>query len=388
MNTLTVKKLQELVKRALTEERAVEALRVEVNRVLGPTVVAEGKVEVIAEMANDRIDVLERTGQVSRLIFKPSVMTRFLDHTNPEVRKFAARVVPQKFLINMIDDKNSGVRAAVARRLPLRIVGEMLEKFPHDDEVRLIVKQKKLAEAGIKSPTVEPIARDPVENKKRLGDAVKQDDGAELSETWYRECALRFMLDYGTNIEYNWEELLARRYCASVKATSGVEIDESRLLKAIKELIKEREERTLERSALKETLAWLKGQDEHELLSETAAMPVISDDVDSVRALVEGNLSSSTYIDRANTLFCVQHATIPAGIRKYRLGERNARAEMVPTVGKLPLGHGFRAIDERALDLYCKHWNDRQQLQGEPLKLEWSNHPDNANKISFNVILR
>src|SRR5262249_30072329 len=124
-----------------------------------------------------------------------------------------------------------------------------------------------------------------------------------------------------------------------------------------------------------------------ELLQE-AAMPVISKDVDEVRDLVEGNLTPTTYLSEASRLFKVQEATVPAGIRKYRLGERNAKPEQVPVIGYLPHGRGFRAVAERALDMYCAHWNDRQQLQGEPLKLEWSNHPESVNKISFNVILR
>ena len=385
---LRLEELQRVVKRALDEERAVEALRVEVNRVLGPAVIAEGKAEQIAEAANDRIDVLERTGRASALSFKPSVMARFLDHNHPEVRKFAARVVPEKFLGRLMGDKSHAVRAAVARRVPIGAVREMLKKFPKDDQVRVIYKERRLEEAGLPKPEEQPMGHDPVEDAERLGDSVKQDEGAELSETWYREKALRFMMDYGTNIEDNWEELLARRYCASIKQTSGVEIDESKLLKAIKECLKEREDRALERSALKETLAWLKGQEEHELLSESAAMPIISEEADEVRDLVEGNLTPTTFISEANRLFRVQESTIPAGIRKHRLGERNAKVETIPVIGRLPHGRGFRAIDERALDAYCKHWNDRQQLQGEPLKLEWSNHPEDINKISFNVILR
>ncbi len=387
MNILTVKKLQELVKRAVDEERAVETLRTEVSRVLGPAVIAEGKAEQVAEAANDRIDALERTGRSSRLAFRPSVMIKWLDHTHPEVRKFAARVVPEKFLSKMINDRSDTVRAAVARRLPVGAVREMLKRFPQDDQIRVIYRAKRLAEAGIKQPKEEPLGHDPVEDAERLGDSVKQADGLELSELWYRERAIRFMADYGTNIEDNWEELAARRYAARVRATSGVEIDESKLLKAIKELIKEREDRAMDRSALKETLAWLKAQEEHKLLQESA-MPVISTDVDPVRELVEGNLTPSTYIDEANMLFKVKESTLPSGIRKHRLGERNARSTTVPCVARLPHNEGFRAIDERALDVYCRHWNDRQELQGEPLKLEWSNHPDLIGKVSFNVILR
>lgn len=384
---LKLEELERVVKRAVDEERAADALRLEVNRVLGPAVIAEGRVEHVAAAANDRIDVLERTGRSTRLAFKPSVMIKWLDHNSPEVRKFASRVVPERFLDRMVNDRSDVVRAAVARRLPLGAVREMLKRFPKDDQVRVIYKEKRLNEAGIKQPTEEPMGHDPVEDAERLGDVIKQDEGSDLSEAWYDQRALRFMQDYGGNIEDAWEELTARRYAASLKMTSGVEIDESKLLKAIKKLIKEREDRALERSALKETIAWLKRQEERELLSE-AAMPVISIDDDPVRDLVEGKLSPATFIDEANALFRVQESTVPPGIRKHRLGERNARWSTVPVIGRLPHNNGFRAIDERALDMYCEAWNSRQQLQGEPMRLEWSTHPDQVGKVSFNVVLR
>lgn len=385
---LRLRELQSVVKRVVDEERAAATLRAEVNRVLGPAVIAEGRVEVVAKMANDRIDVLERTGRASRLAFKPSVMVKWLNHASPEVRKFAARVVPEKFLTRMTCDKDSAVRAAVARRLSVGAVSEMLKKFPRDDELRVIYRQKKLAEAGIKQPAEEPLGHDPVEDAERLGDSAKQDDGAELSEQWYRDRALKFMMDYGGNIEDAWEEVTARRYCASLKATSGIEVDEAKLLKAIKELIKERENRALERSALKETLAWLKGQEERELLTETVVMPVISEETDPVRELVEGNLTPSTFIDKAGRLFRIQSSTLPADIQKRCLGDRGGGQEQVPVVGYLPHGRDFRAIDERALDMYCEAWNGRQMLQGEPLRLEWAPHPDCVGKISFTCVLR
>lgn len=383
---MRLEELQKVVKQALTEERAADAFRAEINRVLGPSVIAEGRIEQIAEAANDRIDVLERTGRATRLAFKPSVMVRWLDHNSPEVRKFATRIVPEKFLARMATDRSDVVRAAAAKRLPIGAVREMLKRFPKDDQVRVIYKERRIAEAGVKQPKTVDEPFD-MYGEDRLGDAVKQDEGSELSELWYREKAMKFMADYGTNIEDNWEEVLAHRYVSSVKATEGVELDEKKLLKAIKEQIKEREDRALERDALKETLAWLKGQEESELMQESA-MPVIEDVDDPVRDLIESNLSPSTFISTANSLFGVKESVVPPGIRKYRLGELNARSATVPVVGRLPHGGTFRAIDEQALDMYCKHWNDRQQLQGEPLKLEWSTHPDSANKVSFNVVLR
>lgn len=254
---LRLDRLQNVVKQVTLEERAMNDFKNEINRVLGASVITEGKIESVAAAANDRIDVLERIGRSGRLAFKPSVMVRWLSHSNPEVRKLATRVVPTKFLTRVVNDTSDVVRAAAARRLPIGSVSEMLKRFPNDDQVRVIYKERRLAEGGLPQPTVDKEHLD-LNGDGRLGDSAKQDSGSELSELWYREKASKFMADYGGNIENSWEELAVRRYCSSVRATSGIEIDESRLLKAIKKLIEEREDRALERSALKETIEWLR----------------------------------------------------------------------------------------------------------------------------------
>jgi hypothetical protein len=385
---LRLQELQKVVKRAIDEEKATEVLRTEVARVLGPSVVTEGRVvEQVAEAANERIAVLDRTGRGNRIDFKPSTVVPFLNHKNPEVRKFAARVLPEKFVAQLRNDHSAAVRAVVAARLPLPQVREMMRRFPQDDQLRTVFRKRRLAEAGIKKPEEQPLGHDPVEDAERLGDAVKQADGPELSEQWYKDKAACFMQDYGGNIEYAWEELAVKQYVMSARQTSLVEIDEAKLLKAIKEAIKEREDRAMERDALRETLSWLKAEEEKELLVEQT-LPVLDETVDEVSDLLASNATSSEYIDRANKIFTVRESTLPAAIKKHRLGEENNRLEQVPMVGRLPHARGFRAIDERALDLYCKYWNDRQMLRGEPLKLEWSCHPDEVGKVSFSTILR
>lgn len=379
--------LQRVVKSTIDEGKAIDVLKEEINRVFGPTVITEGKIENVAMAANDWLDVLDRTGRSRRLKFKPAATVSFLDYSHPEVRKFAARVVPEKFLSKMISDKNPEVRAAVASRVPLNAVREMIKRFPNDDQLRSILRTRKLHEAGLPKPEVQPMGHDPVDGKERQGDVVRTQPGPELSEAWYHDHAMRFLDDYGHNIEYAWEELAVRRFCSSVKATSGVEIDEAKLLKSIKSLIKDKEDMAMERNALKETLGWLESQEEQEDLRE-GLMPEISEDVDPVQGLFESDLSAEQFMQRAARLFSIQESMLPLGIRKYRLGEGNARQVLVPCIGMLPHDHGFRSIDERALDSFCEHWSRKQALAGEPLRLEWANHPSNVNKISFSCSLK
>jgi hypothetical protein len=381
--------LQTIVKQAMNEEKAATALKAEIKRVLGPVVVAEGKLENVVAEANDRLDVLFRTGRDSQLSFEPQVTTGFLTHESPEVRRFAARVVPEKYLGKVSNDKNSAVRAAVAQRVPLQAVREMMKRFRNDDQLRAIYrtrKQQSLVEAGLPKPEEQPLGHDPVDGAERMGDLARTPD-FELSEAWYDEKARCLLHDYGQNMEYAWEELAVKRFCSSTRAVSGLEIDESKLLKAVKDLIKEREDLALERNSLKETLSWLEGQAELEVMAE-GALPEFDETPDAVTQLVNAGLTNEQYIEQGLKLFKIQEALLPRGIRKYRLGEGNTRIVKMPAIGYLPHGGSFRSVDERALDMFCEAWTQRQQMSGEPIQLEWAPHPGDQSKISFNCILR
>jgi hypothetical protein len=382
---LRLSELQKLVNSTIIEHEAASELKEEIRRVLGPVIVTEGNLNEVVAAANDRLDVLSRTGRIAAVEFDPNITVRWATHVDPEIRKFVARVCPEKYLVKFSYDKSPEVRAAAAGRMPLNAVREMIKRFPSDDGLRAIFRQKKLTEAGIKQPGKQPMGIDPAANAKRFGDAAKTQFGPELSDAWYREQARRLMLQFDNNIEYMWEETAVRRFCASTKATSGVEIDEAKLLKNVKQLIKEKEDMALERNALKETLAWLEKKEDDGFLTE-GVIPNANEQVDPVEEI--SHLNGERLIEAFNKLFRVQLGMLPLGIRKYRLGEGNARQTLVPVVAILPHNYGFRAIDERVLDAFCEAWTKRQQLQGEPFRLEWTIHPTDANKIGFTCILK
>jgi len=81
---------------------------------------------------------------------------------------------------------------------------------------------------------------------EKLHGTVKQRPSPELSDQWYETRAKKFIQDYGTNIEDSWEETTAHRYCASLKASFGVEVDEKKLVDEIKKQLEERQDRFLE----------------------------------------------------------------------------------------------------------------------------------------------
>jgi len=387
--------LQKVVKKTMDEDRAASTLKTEIARVFGNAVMTEGKIESVVASANDWLDVLDRTGRSGRLSFEPSVTTAFLNHSHPEIRKFAARVCPEKFLVQMVNDRSPEIRAAVAHRVPLNAIREMIKRFPKDDQLRSIFRVKKnLLESGVAKPEERPIGFDPTESDpsdggtNAYGDAIRtQDDGLDLSEAWYKQQAMKMLHDYGRNIESAWQELAVARFCRSAKATSCMEIDEKKLLKNIKDLIEEKEELTMERESLKETLAYLERQEANENLRE-GFLPKITEELDPVQELMRENLTGEQFCAKASQLFRVQQAILPMSLRKYRIAERTTKQTPVPCIGLLPHKFGFRAVDERALDKFCESWSARQQIEGEPIVCRWSPHPENINKISFTCSLK
>jgi len=251
MGINTIAKLQKLAQQTIDEERVSDALRIEFRRVFGSSVVTKGKIGQVVKSANEWMDVLDRTGRSSRLSFNPDVFVGLLEHSNPVVRKFAARVAPKASLFKMINDSDAGVRLVVATRSSYKVVGEMLKRFP-DEMILDVYKQKIIAEGGIPTPKEKDEHLEMYD--ERLGDAIKQSPGSELSDLWYRSQAQRFMSD-NRNIEDGWEEVTAHRFVSNTKATSGIDIDESKLLQAIKDLIEEREDRVLDRTKLKESIS-------------------------------------------------------------------------------------------------------------------------------------
>jgi hypothetical protein len=374
MSTFNVGKLQNIVQQVLIEERLTEQLRKEIKRVLGVSVVVDGDLKQITSAANLHVETLERTGKTLKENFNTSLLMKFASNNDANVRAFVARVAPQKLLSKLAFDKNNAVRAVVARRLPLNAVSEMLKRYPKDDQLQLIRKEKSLTEGGLPQPEVnsEPFT---LYADERLGDAIKQWEGEELSDVWYRQKAIEFMQDYGRNIEDCWEEAVVKRYVSSVRATSGVFIDPVKLLNAIKDLLSEREERVEKRSALKESIAFLKRSSLNESFDETK---------DSVLSLLESKKSYS-FQDNFESLFCVKYSTPSQNVKNYMLCENLNDLEQVPHIAKLPHNEVIRVHDEKAINEYCRSWNNTQKLKGNHLTLEWNMSPNKRNLVLFKV---
>jgi hypothetical protein len=375
--TLRIKELQNIVDDAVKPVKADE-LRKEVVRVLGPSVDVAGSLNEVASRANDRIELLSRTGRARSLSFDRSLMKRLSVNNDPEVRRLAAAGMPQNMLESIALDPDHGVREIVSRRASMQVLEAIVKRYPGDDDIVSTLKSRRLVESGgLPKPKLSEKEFD--YHGERLGDSVKQGKGPELSDVYYETLAHKLILDYGGNIEGQWEEAAVHRFVASTKATSGVEIDEERLYNAVKDKLEEKDDLALEAFSLKEVASNLRRAADEETYVEAH---------DPVEQLLFAECSASEFVEKANSIFNIKESVLPPGIKKFRVNEGNKNDVSVPCVGYLPHDNGFRSIDEKALDAYCKNWNTRQSMRGEPLRLGWSTHPDQSGKISFSVTLR
>ena len=368
---LKLEELKQVVNETVSEERNVSVLRNEIERVLGPSVVKNVKLDQLAEETNYRIDVLERTGRANNVNFNPSVLLKFTNSKSVEARKLAARMLPENYAQKFKDDPNVGVRHAYARRTSIQNATKMLRESPDDHELKYIIKQKRIFESGIPQPKVNDEPFDLYGEK--LGEKVKQQKGSELSKQWYSTMAHKFIQDYGGNLEGNWEEVLVRRYCASVRATSSVSVDESKLYKEILKQLSDKDDRTLERYSVNESF---------EVYNHGLAKDVI------YNKLLNGEHSSPEYLKIVKNIFSIKEMYAPSSLRKYMLSEGINQQFVIPCKGTIPGDGKITPMIEKVLDQYTKTWNNLQLTRGQPVRINWSPNPADNSGITFRVELK
>ena len=372
---LKLNELQKVVKNVVKNERNIDALRGEIVRTLGHTILVSRGLERMAESANERLDILEATDKSYEKI-RPALLLKFIDSSSPEVRKLVARLLPESFLKPLMKDSDPAVRATVARRLPTHLVSEMTRRFPKDDTLRQISKAKKLLEAGLPTPEIEDEEFD-MYGLEPIGDVFGDVDYPDLTDAWYDTLALKILNMYGRNIEEQWEEATVHQYVDSM-ASMGVEVDRQRLLDAVYDLLEQRADAVLEENSLASIAARLR-------LEETVVMPVISESIDPVQQLIESRPSPSDYIKKFEELFSVKY-----------VNSKNPAAAIM-TEGTTRVVHpasaqlfnkSIRNVDEKAVDAYVNAWNSRNKMKGENYyKLAWA-QGDVDGLVNFHLELK
>jgi len=374
--SLKLKELQKVVVNVVKRERSYEILREEITRILGPTVLTTRGVNRMAESANDILDVCELTGKsVSQI--KPSLLVKFVDSEHAQVRKLVARLLPENFIKLMMNDRDSSVRISVAKRLPRSLVVEMTKKFPKDEALRSLCKAKLLNEDGITKPKIidEPFDMYGEEPLKSTEEDLQHPG---LTDTWYKTQADKIFNMYGRNIEQQWEESTVRRYVDSMKSM-GIEVDLDKLLDAIYDLIESRHEEVMKEGLLSSLANNLK-------MEGTNFMPILSEQVDSVRQIVTTRYSNSEYMQKFERLFKVKHCVSPSP--SYKSIREGATKINHPSSAVIP-GGVYRNVDEKAVDRYVSAWNSKESMNGNThYRLSWSPDGEVVNMVNFHLELK
>lgn len=361
---LKISDLRRVVDATVQEKKATEAFCNEVKRVFGPTVDISDDIGLLSERANERLDVLERTGRLNYAKFSPQIALNLSHHEDTRVRRLVARLLPESSAVSFINDPDPLVRFEAAKKSPTKVISKALKLHENDYLLREVLEDKLLnerADSALDSAAEGPVAEE------------------FLSDWWYQKTAKKLFQDYyHRGLDTGWVPNAVKQVVIGNRATNRFNIDPQKLMKAVVEMIADREEERLEELQLKESRNFSSRTEFYTSLLES----------DPVEELLEINSSSQEYVQKANQVFSIKESAVPPGIKKYSVGENKSVVSAIPVVGFLPHKSGPRYSDEVALDTYVKHWNGVQSLRGEPYKLSWSPHPDALNKISFRLELK
>ena len=246
---LKLSHLENIVNNVRNENKLSTLFCEEVKRSFGSCI--RGYVpRAVAESANYMLDMNELTHVGKAPNVKTSLFVECLKHSDEHVRKLATRLVPEKFLDNMLKDKSPAVRCAAAERVSMKSLKEALSMWPSDDQMRSTYLTRLLDEPTLEDGDSEETLE--LHSDKRIGDPGKQQQFPELSDQWYETLAFKLLEDYDGNVEYSWERGACNNYCNATKATSGVEIDREKLYKKLMDLIEKREDLALEEDVFRE----------------------------------------------------------------------------------------------------------------------------------------
>lgn len=373
---LKLKELQRVINNVVKEEKNFKFLCEEIVKVFGPTILTSKGLNCMARDVNNRLDIFEITGVTPENI-NTSLLLNFAKSDFFEVRKLVVRLIPENFLKLFIKDSHPTVRFAVAKRLPYRLVKEMIGHHPFDKGLKTIERAKRITEAGLPTPDVSDKEFD-LYGDESIKTMIGTIDFSDLTDTWYETTALKIINSHGVNIDKQWEELAVKRYVASM-ASMGVEVNYEKLLDVVYDLLTSREDKVLDEGLLKSIVLRLR-------MDEAVVMPIIPESIDLVETLTLKKLSSSEYIQKFEEIFSVKYVTTlsPA----YHILCEGSKKITYPARTTL-LQNSIRNIDERALDLYVTSWNSRNSIQtNAPYKLTWLPSSTVKNFINFHLELK
>lgn len=373
---LKLKNLQGIVKETMKREKAAHQLMKEAVEVFGPTVEVSSDPRRVFAAINDKLTVMEARGQdlpVGSL--RVSALLSAAE-TNKEARKLAARLLPEKYAVKFLTDKDSSVRCAAAKRFSYDQLAETLRRYPFDDQLLTIAQQKRLFEAGIPTPKSDDDQFD-MYGDGPISEILDGYEPEDLTDGWYKRMAVEIFNDYRGRLDGNWKHLAVSRLCSSIYATSGVKVDYMKLKEEL-EAVCENYGFLKEGFAFEETKERLIFEADE---AETNVMPVLDERffADPIKELLREGSSKTSYVDSANKLFNITHDLIEES-----LYTGDVQLVEAPQYGRLPGGYNWNSSAEKALDRYVSNWNERADARGSNCRIVWNY--GFSTKINFSVV--
>lgn len=369
------KKLQGVVKEAIKKEKAARQLMREAVEYFGPAVDLSKDPMRVFEAVNDQLTVMESRGEDLPVgVLKTSTLL-MASSSGKEARKLAARLLPEKYAVKFLSDKDSSVRCAAANRFSYSQLTEALKKFPSDDALFVIASKKLICEDGVPTPPADDEHFD-LYGDGPLGEMLDGYEPEDLTDGWYKRTALKIYNDHKGRFDGNWKFLAVSRLCSSIHATSGVKIDSLKLREILDKICENYGvlmDEGISLLDLKEKLLM------ESRLEEEISFPVLDESFFDNEIKVLLSESKSNYINKANELFEITHEVIEES-----LIAGDTQAVKAPKYGKLPKNYIWDSNVEKSLDTYTSLWNGRAKARGSNAKLAWSCGFNN--RINFNLL--
>lgn len=372
---LRLKHLQKAAKTTLDDKKSIIALQKEAKEVFGQTFLLSNKLSGLVETINSHLDNLDRTGRSVK--FNDSTLLKLAEHHNSGLRKIVARTLSERFVKKFINDKNSEVRCAAAKRLPLKIIKEMVARYPSDDQLTVIYENRTRLVEEFDMYGEEPLGED--------GKTYVDDDS--LSDEWYATKAKNIYDDYrgSSVIDVQWQATAVNSFCNHMKASSLIDIDRQKLLDCVNDIDEAVDDDHAARSAppsgkLKESL--LRSMSDglrKSILTESNEMPPLFIPVDETKRLIENKTYDSVYVKSAVELFNIKMKPVSDKIKTRYIGDGIVFSD-TPATGVIPECKTSRLNTERALDTFVSSWNTMQKQATSPVRIDWS---DDGEQIKF-----
>lgn len=375
---LKLEKLQGIVKDEMRKEKSAHQLIREAINIFGPAIEVSSDPRKVFAAINDELTVMESKG-LDLPVGEIKVSTLLAAaNTHKEAKKIAARLLPERYAIKFLGDRDSSVRCAAAKRFSSEQLKEAVRRFPMDDQLATIARQKMLSEAGIPTPKISDEEFD-IYGDGPLGEVMDGFQPDDLTDGWYKRTAKKMFDDYKGRFDGNWKNLAISRLCSSVYATSGVKIDSLKLHKELEDIIDS--DGVIKEGYLKSLKSELLIESTEE---ETAMLPILEESffIDPVKDLLRENTTNASFISAAETFFNIEQELIDESV-----SEPNDLSEVeIPKQGILPEGVSWDAQTEQALDRYVTSWNKRSASRGSNCKIVWNHGFDK--EINFSLVDR